>query len=171
MNQMNLFAVCIAVFVATTVTAAGYDEARVRYIMADITTGGPLGYYRGHPNDAHAVEAVSRWDQGVRVVNGTAFERIILEEKGWTIVYAGTLRAIDGMDVVLTTDRVERARPKYDEARVRYIMADITTGGALGYYEGFPDDAHAVEAVRRWKAGVRVRNQGSFPLCQDSCHL
>ena len=85
--------------------AFSFDEARVRYIMADITCGGPLGYYRGFPNDAHALEAVRRWDAGVRVKNGSDFERISLKGKGWTIVYKGTHRAITGEDVILTSDR------------------------------------------------------------------
>ncbi|MEW6684621.1 MAG: hypothetical protein AB1393_00255 [Candidatus Edwardsbacteria bacterium] len=81
-----------------------YDEARVRYIMADMSLGGPVSYYRGYPNDANAVEAVRRWDGGVRVTNANRFERKIVGEKSWQIVYKGTNRTIDRMDVRLTTD-------------------------------------------------------------------
>jgi hypothetical protein len=81
-----------------------YDEARVRYIIADSQLGGVIGYYRQFPNDPNAVEAVQRWDAGIRVVNINDFERIIVGDLGWRVVYAGTDIPIDGMDVILTTD-------------------------------------------------------------------
>ncbi len=80
-----------------------YDEARIRYIMADMSLGGPVSYYRGYPEDLNAVEAVRRWSNGVRVTNANQFQRRIVEGKSWQIVYKGTKRTIDGMDVILTT--------------------------------------------------------------------
>src|SRR5271157_4204730 len=93
----------ISASVASTVGLAQENEARVRYIMADVALGGSLGYYAGHANDPNSMEAVRRLQSGVQVMNPQSFERKLLTD-GWTITYAGTNRAIDGMDVRLTTD-------------------------------------------------------------------
>jgi hypothetical protein len=124
--------------------------------MADISLGGPISYYSGFPNDANAVEALKRWDNGVRVTNSNRFERHV-EDGGPGITYEGTYDVIDGMDVKLSTDQ-----PAYRETRVRYIMAVLSLGGPISYYRGFPDDANAVEALRRWDNGVRVTNKSYF---------
>jgi hypothetical protein len=128
-----------------------FDELRVREILADIAHGGPVGYYAAHDDDAHAREAVWRWRSGVRVVNASRFERKIVGGS-WAIVYVGTRQRIDPRDVWLTTD----------EARVRGILADITHGGPVHYYEAHRNDPLAAEAVRRWKRGVRVANANQF---------
>ena len=128
-----------------------FDELRVRTILADISHGGPVAYYAAHPEDPNAVQAVRRWRTGIRVVNADRFERRIVDGT-WAIVYAGTRRRIDPRDVRLTTD----------EARVRTILVDITHGGPVAYYEAHPNDPPAVEAVRRWKGGVRVANASRF---------
>ncbi len=83
---------------------AGFNEERVRYILLDITIGGVRNYYAGHEEDPNSVEAVRRWDAGVRVINAELFDRVILQNRGWTLVYKGTERAINGMDVKLTGD-------------------------------------------------------------------
>jgi hypothetical protein len=83
--------------------SSDWNEARVRYIMADISLGGPISYYRGFPGDPNAVEALRRWDNGVRVTNKNRFERHV-EDGGPGITYKGTLDVIDGMDVKLNTD-------------------------------------------------------------------
>jgi hypothetical protein len=80
-----------------------YDEARVRYILADISLGGSIGYYRGFPDNPNAHEALRRWQRGVRVVNLDQFERPF-EDGGFGIVYVGTCDLIDGLDVDLNTD-------------------------------------------------------------------
>ena len=120
-RQKAALAVLVLVVAAAVPALASYGEARVRYIMADISLGGPISYYRSYPNDDNAVEALRRWDDGVRVTNRSRFERHV-EDGGPGIVYARTRTVIDGMDVRLTTDDT---RPAYDEARVR-------TGGS-GY--------------------------------------
>jgi hypothetical protein len=132
-----------------------FDEARVRYILADSQLGGVIDYYRQFPDDPNATEAVSRWDAGVRVENIAQFERKIIECKGWQVVYAGTEVTINGMDVILYT-------PSLDEARVRYILADSQLGGVIDYYRQFPGDPSAAEAVRRWDACFRVENISLF---------
>jgi putative AlgH/UPF0301 family transcriptional regulator len=140
--------------------AKSYGEARVRYIMADMTLGGPVSYYRGYVDtDENAAEAVSRWDDGVRVTNSGSFGRKIVGGS-WQIVYDGTERTIDGMDVRLTSDMPAKS---YGEARVRYIMADMSLGGPVSYYRSYVEtDAHAAEAVRRWDDNIRVTNVSSF---------
>jgi hypothetical protein len=89
--------------------AANNGEARIRYILADCQLGSVIDYYRQYTNDPLVAEAVSRWDQGVRVVNINNFERKIISDAGWKIVYAGTENMINGMDVILTTDQTENA--------------------------------------------------------------
>jgi hypothetical protein len=79
------------------------DEARVRYILADIQLGGVDGYYRAHVDAEEIAEALRRWDAGITVTNIDQFERKIVGET-WQVVYAGTEMLINGSDVLLTTD-------------------------------------------------------------------
>jgi len=135
------------------------DEAQVRYILADSQLGGVIDYYRQFLDQPNIAEAVRRWDAGVRVANLYRFERVILPETGWAVVYEGTDQIIDGMDVLLTTDPL----PPYDnEAQVRYILADSQLGGVIDYYRQFLDQPNIAEAVRRWDAGIRVANIYQF---------
>jgi Tol biopolymer transport system component len=83
-------------------SATTYDEAQVRYILADSQLGSVIGYYRARADQPAIAEAVRRWDAGVRVVNIDDFERIIVGT--WVVVYRGTRTQIDGMDVLLTSD-------------------------------------------------------------------
>ncbi|MEJ5241104.1 MAG: hypothetical protein WHS87_07900 [Anaerolineales bacterium] len=78
------------------------SEARIRYIMADIQLSGLDGYYRGFPDDPLAAEAIARWDRGIRVVNIEEFERRLLPGLGWVIVYRGTEKVANGMDIILS---------------------------------------------------------------------
>ena len=80
-----------------------YSEARVRFILADISLGGPISYYESYTDDDNCVEAVDRWNSGVRVTNIEDFEKKHVNNS-WYIVYTGTETTIDGMDVVLSTD-------------------------------------------------------------------
>jgi hypothetical protein len=82
---------------------SAFNEAQVRYILADSQLGG-IDYYRQFLDQPAVAEAVRRWDAGVRVTNINQFERKIVGDKGWQIVYVGTDTLIDGMDVRLTTD-------------------------------------------------------------------
>jgi len=79
-----------------------YDEAQVRYILADIQLGGVDAYYRQWSDQAMAVEAIRRWDAGVRVTNIESFERKVVG--AWMVVYQGTSTQISGWDVILSTD-------------------------------------------------------------------
>jgi hypothetical protein len=74
----------------------------VRYIMADVQLGAGIDAYRPLADPA-AVEAVRRWDVGIRVVNLGQFERQSAGNQAWQVVYVGTTTLIDGMDVELST--------------------------------------------------------------------
>lgn len=89
---------------AAAPSSSQFDEAQVRYILADAQLGNVIDYYRGFLNQPAVAEAVRRWDTGVRVTNISQFERKIVGDKGWQVVYAGTNILINGMDVQLSTD-------------------------------------------------------------------
>jgi len=55
-------------------------------------------------DDANAVEAVRRWENGVRIKTPESYHRINLPDKGWTIVYKNTSRKIDSYDIRLSSD-------------------------------------------------------------------
>ncbi len=82
-----------------------FDEADVRYKIADMQLGGVYGFYKGQENnDPNTKEAVKRWENRVRVSNINKFERKIVEGKGWLIVHEGTNNRVHGGDIKLTTD-------------------------------------------------------------------
>jgi hypothetical protein len=81
-----------------------YDEATIRYILADAELGGVIDYYRQFLDQPNVAEAICRWDNGVRVQNLSNFERKIVGDQGWKIVYTGTENLINGLDVVLSSD-------------------------------------------------------------------
>lgn len=83
-------------------------EAQVRYILADAQLGGVIDYYRQFLDQPAVAEAVRRWDSGVRVTNIDMFERRIIGDRGWQVVYVGTDALIDGMAVRLSTDDTGR---------------------------------------------------------------
>lgn len=81
-----------------------FDEARVRYILADIELGGPFEYY-ATKNDPSSVEAVARWNRGVRVSNINQFQRKVVTIVGQDeilIVISGSEQIINANDVQLT---------------------------------------------------------------------
>lgn len=122
--------------------AQAYNEARVRYILADISLGGSIAYYRDFPNNPNAREALQRWERGVRVLNIDQFDRCD-EVGGAGIVYAGTCDVIDGMDVDLTSDH-----PAYYRApHVRIVMPDFNF---FGIFHNHHRRIHSNEQPRRW---------------------
>ncbi len=151
MKKILMFIVML--LYVTSITAQ--DEERIRYILADLSCGGPLSYYQQHTDNKNVAEAVKRWINGVRVVNVSSFERKIVEGS-WKITYRGTNRDINGMDVKLNSE------VQFNEERVRYILADISCGGPLSYYQERCDNENVAEAVKRWVNGVRVSNSRSF---------
>lgn len=91
--------------------------------------------------------------------NLDSFERKDLPEIGWHIVYKGTSTPIDGMAIVLKNAQSGSA---FNENNVRIIMAKLSLGVPLEYYETLSNDPDAQEAIRRSKEGVRVINTDSF---------
>jgi hypothetical protein len=141
-----------------------FNEAEVRSKIVDAQLGGVIGYYRRF-DDPNSVEAVRRWDAGVRVVNLDKFERKIIQGRGWLVVYRGTdLRAHCG-EAVLTTDPDANPHSAHSisrfEKEVRSKIADAQLGGVIGFYRRFKDP-ESVEAVRRWDAGIRIENIDRF---------
>jgi len=83
-----------------------FDESRVRYIIADIQLGRPEGYYMAYPNDLSAVEAVKRWNAGVRVTNISELKRKFLPKYGsYFVVWVNSSQDfpdVNGMDINLS---------------------------------------------------------------------
>lgn len=90
-------------FVLISFTPFSTNESHVRYILADIQLGKVANKYRANITDQETVEALRRWDAGIRVINIEKFERRVVTEQ-WQIVYVGTENSINGMDVKLTSD-------------------------------------------------------------------
>jgi hypothetical protein len=138
-----------------------YDEAAVRYKIADMQLGDVYGFYKKQENnDPNTKEAVKRWKNGIRISNIDDFERKIMGERGWLVVNKGTNITASGLDMKLSN---EKKRNQYDEAAVRYKIADMQLGNVYGFYKSQQNnDPNTKEAVVRWEKGVRVRNINDF---------
>ena len=80
-----------------------WDEADVRYRMLDIQLGKVLGFYFAQRyDDPSNMEAIKRWEAGIRISNLEEFERRNIPGKGWTIVYRNTNYKVDTSDILLT---------------------------------------------------------------------
>jgi hypothetical protein len=83
-----------------------WREPQVRYLLADMFLGGSPQFYRRVAEEAHemgCLEAVTRWEAGVRITNFDQFERKKVDGKT-LITRKGSNQRISGMDVKLTTD-------------------------------------------------------------------
>lgn len=121
-------ALALLVALAGPKPAHAQNEARIRYILADITLSGDVAYYRAQTRNIDAVGAILRWDSGVRVVNASQFERRLVEGNVF-ITYAGTDQMINGMDVRLTSDGgylPPSAQTISDQQAARYLL--VATG-------------------------------------------
>ena len=143
-----------------------WREPQVRYLLADMTLGGNAKLYRDYATtelDPDSREAIRLWDAGARVVNTNEFERRWVtnqfgkDGRVMRLVLRGSNRAITGREVLLTSDR------GLNQGVVRYILADLTLGRPVGYYEKIRADASDIaEALRRWQAGDRLLNANLF---------
>lgn len=161
---------------ASDIGGLNNEEARIRYILADIQLGDVAGYYRQYLDQPAVAEAIRRWDAGVRVANIAQFERKVVAQAGWKVVYIGSDSTVLGSDILLTTDQAPEPQPTAQaaieptsadscssgETRINYILADIQLGGVDAYYRQITDDPSVVEAVRRWDSGVRLADPGAF---------
>lgn len=150
--------------------ATGNDEAYIRYILADSQLGGVIDYYRQYTKEPAIKKAVKLWDQGVRIENIGDFQRIIVNNAGWQVVYYGSAKTINGMDAVLTSDVTSDQNSSNlssycdnnsGETRVLYILADIQLSGDRSYYAKLAD-LNALEAVHLWDSGTTVQNISDF---------
>jgi len=147
---------------------AVYREPQVRYLLTDMTLGGEVNMYRAYAEegDPDSREAIRLWDSGARVVNTADFERKwITNEHGeqgqvLRIVFRRTERTIAGTEALMSCDF------NYQQAPMRTILADLTLGPSLSFYELLKSDPNVVEALTRWRAGVRVTNTHLFDISE-----
>lgn len=139
------------------------DDAKMRYVIADMQLGGKQveDYYRQYASqDPIIQQAITDYDNNVRIVNIYQFNRIYIENQGWQIIYGGTDNIIiQAEDVVLTDDI--KGTADFD-VRVRYMLADMQLGNVVDYYRQFTDDLAVATAVKWWDIGVRVENIQQF---------
>lgn len=139
------------------------DDAKMRYVIADMQLGGKQveEYYRQYASqDPTIQQAITNYDNNVRIVNIYQFNRIYIENQGWLIIYGGTDNIIiQAEDVVLTEDI--KGTANFD-VRVRYMLADMQLGDVVDYYRQFTDDLAVATAVKWWDIGVRVENIQQF---------
>jgi hypothetical protein len=142
-----------------------YREPQVRYLLADMCMGGNADLYRKYAveeKDPDSREAIRLFDAGVRVVNTNDFERKWVvnphgkEGRVMRIVFRGTTRTIHGSELLLTSDR------QFQQGPMRVVLADLTLGRPVSFYESKRKDPNVAEALRRWADGVRVVNTHLF---------
>jgi len=85
-------------------TCGGFDETRVRYLLADMMVGGHPCEFKNVTDDPDSVEAFSRWSRGIFPRFYQRYERIIIDGIP-KVVCKGTMTEIDGSRVGLTSDR------------------------------------------------------------------
>ena len=142
-----------------------WREPQVRYLLADMTLGGNVAMYRDYATrekDPDSVEAIRLWDAGSRVVNTNEFERRWVtnrfgkDGRVMRIVFRGTTRTITGKEVLLSSDF------GWQQAAMRTVLAELSMGRPLLFYERRKSDASVAEALRRWRAGARALNTNLF---------
>ena len=83
-----------------------YPEVNARYFLADMYLGGSRDFYQGAAETAHemgCLEAVARYDTGVKITNLDEFERKKVD--GNTLITRkGSNQRISGAEVRLSTD-------------------------------------------------------------------
>jgi hypothetical protein len=135
-----------------------FQQPQMREILADLALGRPATYYQVKTDDPNVAEALRRWADGARVLNGHHFA---VHGKGddRQVVYRGTERQIDGVHVRLNCDNA------YPETNVRYFLADMMLGGSREFYWRTAEAAHemgCLEAVLRYDTGVKITNLDAF---------
>ncbi len=147
----------------TTITsleaAEVYKEPHVRYLIADMTLGGSPDYYKQHAHDSVPATALKEWEAGARLMNTNQFERRRIQTpygKSMRVVFKGTERTATGADVLLTLDLT------FEQAPMRLVLADLTLGRPVAFYEAKKSDPSVAEALKRWGYGARVVNTNLF---------
>jgi hypothetical protein len=89
----------------TTAPAEGFDERLVRSMLWDIQQNLLEDTYRqDFATDINALEALRRWDSGVRVTNTDEFEKRIIEDRMEIVRKSEPTVPIDAMEISLSTD-------------------------------------------------------------------
>lgn len=147
----------------TTITsleaAEVYKEPHVRYLIADMTLGGSPDYYKQHAHDSVPATALKEWEAGARLMNTNQFERRRIQTpygESMRVVFKGTERTATGADVLLTSDLT------FEQAPMRQVLADLTLGRPVTFYEAKKSDPSVAEALKRWGYGARVVNTNLF---------
>ena len=142
-----------------------YKEPHVRYLIADMTLGGTPDYYRQHAHDAVPATALKEWEAGARLMNTNQFERRRIQTpygESMRVLFRGTERTATGADLLLTTDLT------FEQAPMRLVLADLTLGRPVAFYEAKKSDPNVSEALKRWGYGARVVNTNLFgPRSRD----
>jgi len=141
-------------------------DSQIRYSLADVQLGGQavLNYYRKYGDNTAVQKMLDIWDSGDRVLNIYHFQRALATDGSWAVLIGGTQLVAGGDDIVL---------PGYvnaggnQEAQVRYILADAQLASSIEYYRQYRSVPAVAEAVRRWDAGVRVRNINQFGMADN----
>ena len=136
-----------------------YKEPHVRYLIADMTLGGSPDYYKQHAHDSVPATALKEWEAGARLMDTNRFEgRRIHTPYGESmrVLFKGTERTVTGADVLLTTDLT------FEQAPMRLVLADLTLGRPVAFYEAKKSDPSVAEALKRWGYGARAVNTNLF---------
>jgi len=83
-----------------------WREPQVRYLLADMTLGGSIEFYRAAAERDHemgCLEAVRRTEEGYRITNLDQFERKQIEGKT-LITRKGRRERISGLEIKLSSD-------------------------------------------------------------------
>lgn len=149
--------------------SALYERAEgiVRSKLLDMQLGGVVGFYRQFA-DAPTVEAVSRWDRGVRVANADQFERVDLPGRSWTVVYKGTTRPVQGRDILLATGALPvavapPAEPDLRSGLITHCPLDGDGRDVVGSNHAVPQGA-VLSTDRFGRSGHAYRLQGHGAL-------
>lgn len=160
-TRLNLIIAGWCALVACTHVHAAevYKEPHVRYLIADMTLGGAPDYYKQHAHDSIPATALKEWEGGARLMNTNQFERRRIPTpygESMRVVFRGTERTVTGADLLLTTDLT------FEQAPMRLVLADLTLGRPIAFYEAKKKDANVAEALKRWGYGARAVNTNLF---------
>ena len=136
-----------------------YKEPHVRYLIADMTLGGSPDYYKQHAHDSVPATALKEWEAGARLMETNRFERRRIQTpygESMRVLFKGTERTVTGADLLLTSDLT------FEQAPMRLVLADLTLGRPVSFYEAKKKDANVAEALKRWGYGARAVNTNLF---------
>ena len=145
--------------IASLPAAEVYKEPHVRYLIADMTLGGSPDYYKQHAHDSVPATALKEWEAGARLMETNRFERRRIQTpygESMRVLFKGTERTVTGADLLLTSDLT------FEQAPMRLVLADLTLGRPVAFYEAKKKDANVAEALKRWGYGARAVNTNLF---------